>query len=154
MEEDSYANRRAFVRHPIQVPLSVRVPGGEEFRSRVADISEGGVSFTSPLALEKGGAVEVVIPVHDSRFTLTGTVAWCSEAEDGGFRIGLSFIEPGTHFKMKLAEQVLRIEDLQQTLSRERGVSVTRQEAADLWVERYASNFADLYATDSRQGAG
>jgi hypothetical protein len=152
--EDTYANRRAFVRHPIQVPLSVRARGGEEFRSRVGDISEGGVSFTSPLALEKGLDVEVVIPVHDSRFTLTGTVVWCSDASEGGFRIGLSFVEPGAHFKMKLAEQVLRIEDLQQSLTRERGGPVTRQEAAQIWVERYASNFADLYADDSRQRTG
>lgn len=143
--DDSYANRRAFVRHPIQVPLSVRVSGGDELRSRVGDISEGGVSFSLPLALAQGSTVEVVIPVHDSRFTLTGTVAWCADSKDGSFRIGLAFVDPGTHFKMKLAEQVLRIEDLQQTLAKERGAPVTRQEAAQIWVERYAKNFADLY---------
>ena len=142
---EGFANRRQFVRHPIQVPLTARPKDGAEFLTRVGDISEGGVSFSSPQALAAGHAVEVVIPVHDSRFTLTGTVAWCAQSPEGGFRIGLAFVDAGTSFKMKLAEQVLRIEDLQNTLSRERGTPVSRQEAAQIWVERYASGFADLY---------
>ena len=142
--EDGYANRRQFVRHRIEVPLTARPKDGAEFLTRVGDISEGGVSFSSPQALAVGRAVEVVIPVHDSRFVLTGTVASCAELGAGVFRVGLKFVDADTQFKMKLAEQVLRIEDLREMLSRERGTEVTAREASELWVERYASTFAAL----------
>src|SRR4051812_48576145 len=101
---ERFTEQRRFERHRIQVPLSVRPNAGEQFLSRVGDISEGGVSFTSPRALAIESAVEVVIPVHDSHFTLVGTVASCATASDG-FRIGLKFVEPAASFKMKLAEQ-------------------------------------------------
>ena len=141
---EGFANRRQFVRHPIQVPLTARPKDGAEFLTRVGDISEGGVSFSSPQALAAGHAVEVVIPVHDSRFTLTGTVASCVELGAGTFRVGLKFVDTDARFKMKLAEQVLRIEELRVTLSTERGAEVTSKEAAQVWVEQYAATFGDL----------
>ncbi|MBL8950599.1 MAG: hypothetical protein JNK82_07480, partial [Myxococcaceae bacterium] len=48
------------------------------------------------------------------------------------------------NFKMKLAEQVLRIEELRSLLTKERGVEVTSKEAAQVWVDQFASTFADL----------
>ncbi len=143
--EDRYENRRRFVRHPIRVPLSVRPHGAAEpFLSRAGDLSEGGLSFASAVAFERGATIDVELPVHHSRFTLTGAVAACLALPDGSFRVGLSFAETGLQFKMKLAEQVLRIEELRQTLSSERGAEVTSREAAQIWVDQYAATFADL----------
>jgi hypothetical protein len=48
---------------------------------------------------------------------------------------------------MKLAEQMLRIAELQKEMSRERGEQVTNREAAEAWVERYAEQFAKGYRT-------
>jgi hypothetical protein len=143
--EDRYSERRRYVRHPIRVPLAVRPRGGtEQFLSRAGDISEGGVSFSSPGPLGLGATIDIEIAVHHSRFKLVGTVASSATLPDGSFRIGLSFVEPGTAFKMKLAEQVLRIEELRVTLSTERGAEVTSKEAAQVWVEQYAATFGDL----------
>jgi hypothetical protein len=143
--EDRSESRRRFVRHPITVPLAVRPHGAHEpFLSRVGDLSEGGLSFFSAARFEAGATVDVELPVHHSRFTLTGTVAACIALPDGTFRIGLTFTETGLAFKLKLAEQVLRIEELRQTLSKERGALVTSREAAQVWVDQYASTFADL----------
>jgi hypothetical protein len=136
-------NRRRYVRHPIRVPVVVRY-GGIDLRTRSGDISEGGLSFEAAAELLHGTQVEVELPVHHTRFKLTGTVASCVPMGES-FRVGLSFVETGLQFKMKLAEQVLRIEELRQTLSLERGREVTNSEAAAIWVEKYASTFADLY---------
>ena len=144
--EDRYQERRRFVRHPIRVPLAVRPHGGHEpFLSRVGDLSEGGLSFGSAAPFERGVSVDVELPVHHSRFTLTGTVASCTALPDGTYRVGLSFTETGLSFKMKLAEQVLRIEELRATLSTERGTEVSSREAGEIWVDQYASTFADLF---------
>jgi hypothetical protein len=140
------SERRRYVRHPIRVPLAVRPRGSTQaFFSRVADLSEGGLSFGAPLPVELGTILDIELPVHHSRFKLTGTVASCMTTADGSFRVGLSFGETDVSFKMKLAEQVLRIEELRATLSRERGTEVSTQEASELWVEQFASSFADLY---------
>ena len=137
-------DRRRYVRHPIRVPVAVR-HGELELFSRVGDISECGISFDSPVDIAVGATLEVELPVHHSRFKLTGTVA-ASIPQGVGFRVGVSFAEPGVQFKMKLAEQVLRIDELRLSLTKERGVEVTKAEAAAVWVEQYAASFADLYA--------
>lgn len=137
--------QRRYVRHPIRVPLVVRPKDGSPaFLSRVGDLSEGGVSFGSPRPLPTGARLEVVLPVHHTRFALTGTVV-SSVPLPELFRIGLSFQEPAMAFKLKLAEQALRIEELRAELSRARGAEVTRAEAAELWVARYAETFAAVF---------
>src|SRR4051812_27474280 len=130
--------RRQYVRHHIRVPLQVRLnDGSPEFVSRTGDLSEAGLSFLSPRPLEKGTLLEIDIPVSVRRFKMPGMVRGCSEVE-GGFRIGLSFEETGSLFRMKLAEQVLRIAELQKEMARERGEEVTYTEAAEAWVEKFA----------------
>lgn len=141
------AERRSYLRHPIRVPLAVRPrDGGPEFLSRIGDISAGGVSFTSPKPLPEGTGVEVELPVSDERFALLGAVASCIGGRDAGtYRIGLCFLQPGMSFRMKLAEQVLRVGRLREELSRSRGMDVSLEEAAQYWVDQYAELFADLY---------
>lgn len=137
--------RRRYVRHPILVPIVVHLRNhGGDLHSRVADISEGGVAFTSTQPLNVGNALDVELPVEATRFKLTGKVASCNTMPDGYFRVGVAFVEAAMSFRMKLAEQVLRISQLQKRLTRERGVPVSQQEAAQIWVEQYAATFADL----------
>ena len=145
--QTQYSIQRRYARHPIRVPLAVRPQNGNpKFLSKVGDISEGGVSFSSPWRISDGSSIEIELPVNDTRFELTGTVVSCIPHPGGNsFRVGLSFVEPGMNFRMKLAEQVLRIGELQRDLTRERGTEVSQEEAARVWVEQYAATFADLY---------
>jgi hypothetical protein len=143
--EARYEKQRQYVRHPIRVPLAVRPKDGSpELTSRSGDLSEGGLSFASPRAMALGSAVEVDLPVNARRFTLLGTVRSCIVADEG-YRVGVAFEEPSAHFRMKLAEQVLRIAELQRELSEERGVEVSSREAAQAWVDQYAETFAQWY---------
>jgi hypothetical protein len=135
---------RRFVRHPIRVPIKVRSGESSEFFARAGDVSEGGLSFDSPDAIENGTLLDVEMAVHASRFKLRGQVTSCLRAIEKGYRIGLAFVDPGQAFKIKLAEQVIRIEQLQQKLTQERGSFVSPEEAADVWVQLYASTYADL----------
>jgi hypothetical protein len=142
----SHSHRRQFVRHPIHLPLAVRPrDGSPEIITRAGDLSEGGVSVTWPEPLPIDTPVDVELPIDHRRFDLTGTVASCVELPDRSYRIGLRFSEVRQSFKLKLAEQVLRIAQLKESLSRERGEPVTHAEAAQIWVEQYAGTFADLF---------
>jgi len=146
MSEET-VGRRKHARHPIQLPLAVRPSGGtSRLLSKVGDLSEGGLSFTSPSPMPRGASVELEFPVYDRRFTLEASVASCVEtANPTAYRVGLAFLSPTPSFRLKLAEQVLTINQLRRDLSLQRGTEVTLEEAGQLWVEQYASIFADLY---------
>lgn len=144
------AERRSYERHPIRVPLAVRPrDGSRRFVSEVGDLSEGGLSFACPEPMPEGSTLEIELPVNNERFMLIGAVASCVEATGARtFRVGLAFVNPEMHFRMKIAEQFLRISELQRDLSRERGAEVSIEEAAQRWVDQYAKSFADLYPKD------
>jgi len=141
------AERRRYARHPMRVPVAVRPRGvSPDFRSSVADLSEGGLAFDSshPFALET--AIDLSFPIADQRFDLVGSVARCDPGDNAvEYRIGVAFLHPTMSFRMKLAEQVLRIQELRRELSRERGHEVSNEEAAQLWVDEHAAEFAELY---------
>jgi hypothetical protein len=138
-------DRRRYVRYPIRVPITVRAEAvAPEIRSEVADLSQGGLSFTSPRPLPEGSTFEVVLPVEDEAFILTGSVARCVPEEADRFRIGVAFVDPQASFSMKLAEQMLRIQELRRELENARGRAVPVEEAARLWVSQYAEEFAEM----------
>jgi hypothetical protein len=148
MTEIPPRERRRYARHPIRVPTRVRPRGGlPEFQSRVADLSEGGLCFDSPEPLPLETTVDISLPIADERFTVVGTVVRSVPSETGDAHvIGVAFVHPAMSFRMKIAEQVLRIQELRRELSRELGREVPNEEAADRWVADYAKDFAELYA--------
>ena len=82
---------------------------------------------------------DLEIPIGDRTFRLSGTVVHCGGEPVDGFRVGVAFRAPSMRFRAKLAEQLLRIEELERTLR------VSREEAARRWAEEYAAEFAELY---------
>jgi c-di-GMP-binding flagellar brake protein YcgR len=146
--EASRTDRRRYVRHPIRVPVDVRPRGDTpDFVSRVADLSEGGLAFVSPQAMATDAVLDISLPVGDQRFTVAATVVRCLTAEgEDSYRIGVAFLHPAMAFRMKIAEQILRIHELQRSLCVELGREVSIEEAATQWVENYAKEFAELYS--------
>jgi c-di-GMP-binding flagellar brake protein YcgR len=137
--------RRASPRYPLHVPIRLRTAGHGEIRSRSGDLSAGGLCFESPEWLAEGTEVEVELPLEDQRIQLVGTLLSCRASAEGAWRVPVRFVEPSTRFRMKLAEQILRIHELQRELSELRGEHVTTEEAATEWVNAYAREFAELY---------
>jgi hypothetical protein len=136
---------RASPRYPIHVPIRLRTAGRDEVRSRTGDLSAGGLCFESSEWLPEGISVEVELPLEDQRIHLNGTLLPCRASAPGAWRVPVRFVEPSTLFRMKLAEQILRIHELQRELSELRGEHVTTEEAAAEWVRLYARDFAELY---------
>ena len=140
------SERRRCVRHPLPVPVAVRPRSdGEEIISSVADLGEGGLAFSSPRELPVESTVDLALSIGDRAFALAGSVASCQAATPDRFRIGVAFLHPGMSFRMKLAEQVLRIHRLRSELAEERGCEVGIEEAAREWVARYAETFAGFH---------
>ena len=143
MKED----RRQFPRHPLQVPIRVRIAGDPiPVKSQTGDLSEGGLYFYWTRELSKGTGVFVAIPVLTRVFEMTGEVAYSSQdLETRLYRTGVSFTQPTSAFRAKLAEEILRIREFREKASETAGRRISEEEAARKWIKKYAEKFSEIY---------
>lgn len=139
--------RRSSLRHPIQVPIQVRVAGDDTSRkSQTGDLSEGGLHFYWNRELSRGTALSVTIPVMSRLFQMVGAVVYSQkDSLTNLYRTGVSFEEPGSSFRAKLAEEILRIQKFQEEASRTAGHPLSEEEAARKWIKKYAEKFSEIY---------
>ncbi len=135
--------RRQFFRHPISVPIRLRVATHDRvFGSNSSDISLGGLNFSWPKKLSKGTLIDITIPVKEKFFDVKAKVVFSKEdKKTARFRTGVSFTDFPSAFKARLAEEVLQILELRKNLSRELGREITEEEAAKKWVNEFAGHF-------------
>lgn len=139
--------RRQHLRHPIRVPIKVQL--GKKnitLKSQTGDLSEGGLQFITAEEISKGSLIDVTIPVGDRVFRLYGWVVWTSpDPKSGLFKTGVSFDQPVMAFRAKLAEEVTRIRQFREETERKMGHPVSDEEAAKIWIDKYAQKFGELY---------
>ena len=139
--------RRQFLRHPLRVPIQVRIVGDPILvKSQTGDLSEGGLYFFWTRELSKGTGVSVAIPVLTRVFEMTGEVAYSSQdLETRLYRTGVSFTRPASAFRAKLAEEILRIRRFREEASKAAGHQISEEEAALKWIKKYAEKFSEIY---------
>src|SRR3989338_5305211 len=129
--------KRKHLRHPIHAPIRFSVDrekGPKTLDS--TDLSLGGLSFLYARRLHKGNVIQVGIPVKQNTFEVSGKVIYSKEdRKTGRFRTGISFVNPSSAFTAKLAEEALEILEYQKKISKERGLSMSEEEAAGLWIQ-------------------
>ena len=136
--------KRKFFRHPIKVPIQLaRVEGRTSDQSRAEDLSQGGLAFLWPEEIPEGTHLELGIPVEKKLFKVEGHVTHSQkDAQTGLFRTGVCFENALSAFRAKLAEEILRIREYCEKMSLLRGRQLSEEEAAQLWVDRHAEDFA------------
>lgn len=139
--------RRQSLRHPLQVPIQIRIAGDSlPVKSQTGDLSEGGLHFYWTRELSKGTGVSVAIPVLTRVFEMTGEVAYSSpDLETRLYRTGVSFTQPTSAFRAKLAEEILRIRQFREKASEAAGRLISEEEAARKWIKKYAEKFSEIY---------
>ncbi len=129
--------KRKHLRHPIHTPIRFsidREKSAKTIESR--DLSLGGLSFLYAQRLSRGNVIQFGIPVKQKMFEVTGRVVYSKEdRKTGRFRTGISFVDASSTFTAKLAEEALEILEYQKKISKERGLSVSEEEAAGLWIQ-------------------
>jgi c-di-GMP-binding flagellar brake protein YcgR len=138
--------KRRFFRHPIHVPIRLRVAETDAYLpSHSADISLGGLNFSWSKKLAKGTLLDITIPVKEKLFDIRARVVYSKEEhESARYRTGVSFVDFPSAFKAKLAEEVLQILEYRKSMSRESGHDVSEEEAAKKWVNEFADHFGRL----------
>ena len=139
--------RRRSLRHPIKVRVRLQLTGDPAVtRSQTGDLSEGGLHFFWVRSLAKGMPLRVTVPVLNQAFKMTGKVIYSvRDTVTGLFRTGISFIETSSAFRMKLAEEILRIQKFRDEISEKQGHMVSEDEAALAWIQKYSKEFSRIY---------
>jgi hypothetical protein len=100
----------------------------------------GGLAFRSDNAFRTAHVVKVRIPCVRPPFETTARVAWC-RAANGGYELGLAFVDPDDAFRARMVEQVCHIEQYRREVRDREGRELDAEAAALEWIERNAARF-------------
>lgn len=144
---------RRYIRHPSDIPIGYQVSQNPVAATdHLLDISIGGLCFHAEEPIECGSEIHIHIPLDFSvplndgevmEFDGDGTVAWCRK-ERCGYAIGVQFDDSITSFGMRMVEQVCHIERYRNDVYEEEGRRLSRDQAAQEWIERYAAEFPSI----------
>lgn len=137
-------NRRA-TRHSTGMPLQL-AETDIKHRHAVpcANISTGGLACYAASPVPPGTAVSIDFPALPGDTSLTGTVAWCRAVEnvDEVFDIGVEFsADNDDSYRVRLCEQICRIERYKRDVLLDEGRFLTSDEAAAEWIAEHAAAF-------------
>ena len=132
---------RQYIRHPADIPIEMsRGHHAAQSMFHGHDVSHGGLAFRADSEVQPGSIVEIRIPIVRPIFETKARVAWCS-AREGGFELGVEFLDAQDAFKARMVEQVCHIENYKKLVSRTERRELTAEEAAMEWISRYAAQF-------------
>ncbi|WP_176329900.1 PilZ domain-containing protein [Thioflexithrix psekupsensis] len=144
-ERHGELDKRRFIRHPVTIPLKVSHTSSSELFSvkqsqqALNNISLGGLAFHSQQAFELGIPLKINIDLVNPPFEALCSVAWC-QPKNGGYDIGVRFIDQDDAEEARMVEQICHIEDYRKKLERQ-GRYLDMEAAAVEWLTEYGENF-------------
>lgn len=141
---------RRFIRHPVSMPIEATraPPHGPVAAMNAYSIGMGGLAFRCSQRLEPGTLVRIRIPHIRPEFETDARVVWCRDSE-GGAELGVEFLNADDAFRARMVEQACYIERYRQDVRDTQGRTLTPEEAAAEWINRFAAAFPD---PDSESG--
>lgn len=138
--------QRKFFRHPIKVPIQLtKVESNTELNARAEDLSQGGLAFFWPEPLPEGTHLQLSIPIEKQLFKMNAHVTYSQkDADTGLFKTGVCFEDSVSSFRAKLAEEIIQIRQYREKMSLLRGHPFSEEEAAKIWIDRNAKDFAKV----------
>jgi c-di-GMP-binding flagellar brake protein YcgR len=143
--------KRKFFRHPIKVPIQLtRVENPTTMNGRAEDLSQGGLAFFWPEPIPEGTHLLLSIPVEKQLFQMKAHVTHSQkDTTTGLFKTGVCFKDSVSSFRAKLAEEIVQIRQYREKMSLLRGQPFSEEDAAKVWIERNAENFAKVLGSAS-----
>jgi len=136
MENDPMSQRRRFARHKAEIAIEVRlgtlVPSSKEYLN---NISLGGLSFKSKIALLKDTVIQVRLPLTHPIYETKAKVVWC-RPNGTIFDIGVEF--QNQNLKENIVEQICDIAEYKKQVLEKDGRKLTSEEAALEWLAKIA----------------
>jgi Tfp pilus assembly protein PilZ len=136
----STLDKRQHARYPASLPVAFAL--GEVVASESAyltNISAGGVSFNSMVALELGTVIMLHFPVSKPVFRTPGRVVWCRKMAFQ-YGIGVEFVDADANFRQRMVNLVRKIEEYREETARA-GRKLSAQDVALEWIELFGGDF-------------
>ena len=144
--------KRRFIRHPLSYPIKAVIEEDKaikeketEINSESEDICEGGLLFKSKEKIRKGTKVAIDVEVEGRKINTEGTIVRCMPDKDCKYNIAVSFFTPQVSLKVRMMEQIVRIELFKERFERRYRVKVDFSCIAKEWIKRYSRAFAKYY---------
>lgn len=142
---------RQFIRHPVDVPVEIDIEQDATWgagQGRTHDVSAGGLAPHVAQPVLPGRQVHLSIGYVEPPFHAEAEVAWCRpDGAEGGYELGLSFLDAEVAYLARMVEQLCHIEDYRQSVLRSAGRQLSPEQAAEEWIERYAAQFPEFSAS-------
>ena len=131
---------RNFIRHPSDIPITVREEQGEGASLYASNVSYGGLALVSEIPYLRDTILKIEIELVVPAFVAHTSVAWCQK--DGrGYNIGVKFLQQGDVYAARLVEQICHIEHYKQSVYRWTGKCLSNNQAAKEWISHHAADF-------------
>jgi hypothetical protein len=141
--------KRKFIRHPFNYPIKTKIIHPEyrdgDIISESKNISAGGLLFTCKNKISTGVEVEIDLQVEKRRLLVRGQVVRCRKTTDGRYDVAVEFDTPNEILKVRMMEQVVRIELFKNRVERMYNVKLDFAWVAKAWIRRYSKAFASHY---------
>lgn len=142
-----HSRSRAFIRHPIEIPIEVAAQNEAGHCEALKDLSFGGLAFGTTQAYLPGTLLGIRIDAPAHPVQLAARVAWCRRNQDptqdgsAHYEVGVAFEDGLDAFRIRMVEQVCQIERYRLTVLGCEGRTLSTDEAAHEWIERFADRF-------------
>jgi len=143
-----------FLRHPADIQITVNVISSSAARTPfLMQAKNNGLVFSNSFALSNGMLVKITIPVVRPCFELFGYISWCRR-RDYGYQVGMALMSETDMARTRMVEQVCYIEHYRRSELKGSRRSMSVDDAAREWIQKYASKFPRLTtSTISRRAA-
>ncbi len=132
---------RQFIRHPVSIPIEIdkssRLKNGA---LHALNIGYGGLAFRCQHTIKLGTVIKIKISCIQPAFEADAKVMWCCKQEDGA-EIGVEFLNSDDAFMARMVEQICYIETYKNEVNLKENRTLTTEEAAVEWINKYAANF-------------
>lgn len=130
---------RNFIRHPASIPIEFGSCSAG-IRALACNVSVGGLAFDSDYQVNPGDVVALKIATVSPAFEASAQVMWC-RPKNAGFELGVAFLDQEDAFRARMVEQICHIEEYKQAMLQLEHRSLTSQQAAREWIDKYAAQF-------------
>jgi len=132
---------REYIRHPSEVPLLIMpYSTREQLNLQVNNVSEGGLSFDSPVEFHINAVVKIKIPSMKPVFKVNAVVQWCRQLQ-GRFELGVQFLDQDDAFRVRMVEQACHISEYRKDTQQVTGRRMTWNKASMEWIEKNGGSF-------------
>jgi hypothetical protein len=131
--------RRKFKRYPITYPVECE-NGQEKKAFAMMDVSENGLSFTTPDAIHERDVLDLHIFLKKKMFNVKAVVVYARRGKRKGmFNIGAKFMRPPDDFRVILSQEVEDISQLLREANLYSNKNISFKKASMKYLENFPS---------------